>query len=109
MGSKNQTTKSVCLNHNNELDKKILKHVSRRNFSGYVKKLILAEINKSLEKKQTARQPKQELQESKEDTKLAEDVQTKNEKVARSSSVQGRNRGSVASSSPLIKISKPNQ
>lgn len=49
--SKYQVTKSVCLNEKNEKDKKILKHVSRRNFSGYVKKLILEDIKKREEEK----------------------------------------------------------
>ena len=102
MGSKNQTTKSVCLNHNNELDKKILRHVSRRNFSGYVKKLILAEINKSLEKKQA--EPKREPETK---TKKIEEPKRKNV-TSRSASVPSRNRAPVSSSIPLIKTNKQN-
>lgn len=40
----NKIIKSVSLNVTNEKDKEILNHVKRRNFSGYVKKLILADI-----------------------------------------------------------------
>jgi predicted transglutaminase-like protease len=36
--------KSVSFNEKNETDKAILKHVARRNFSGYVKKLILEDM-----------------------------------------------------------------
>lgn len=41
---KNRFSKPVAFNSKNESDKKILDHVKRRNFSGYVKKLILADI-----------------------------------------------------------------
>ena len=41
---KNKFTKSVSFNRTNVSDQQILKHVSRRNFSGYVKKLILADM-----------------------------------------------------------------
>lgn len=36
--------KSVSFNTNNPNDQRILEHVKRRNFSGYVKKLILDDI-----------------------------------------------------------------
>lgn len=42
--SKNKFPKSVSFNKNNADDKSILNHVKRRNFSGYVKKLILADM-----------------------------------------------------------------
>lgn len=108
MGSKNQTTKSVCLNYNNEEDKKILKHVSRRNFSGYVKKLILDDIKTNLEKKQTTPKPKQEQLEQKINKRSPEIVQNRKVSV-QSTSVQGRNLGSIGSVSPLIKIQQKNQ
>jgi hypothetical protein len=44
MADKNRFSKPVAFNNKNETDQTILKHVSRRNFSGYVKKLILADI-----------------------------------------------------------------
>ncbi|MGY3718811.1 hypothetical protein ACWE42_25245 [Sutcliffiella cohnii] len=44
--SKNKKIKLVSFNFKNENDKKILKHIARRNFSGYVKKLILADIER---------------------------------------------------------------
>jgi hypothetical protein len=49
--------KSVSFNEKNETDKAILKHVARRNFSGYVKKLILEDMKNREEKKK-----KQELE-----------------------------------------------
>jgi hypothetical protein len=44
MKDKNRFNKPVAFNTKNEKDNLILKHVKRRNFSGYVKKLILADI-----------------------------------------------------------------
>ena len=44
--SKNKFPKSVSFNLKNENDQAILEHVKRRNFSGYVKKLILADMGK---------------------------------------------------------------
>lgn len=46
MAEKNRFSKPVAFNSKNEKDQLILKHVKRRNFSGYVKKLILADILK---------------------------------------------------------------
>lgn len=42
--SKNKIIKSVAFNITNEEDAQILKSISRRNFSGYVKKLIKEDI-----------------------------------------------------------------
>lgn len=42
----NRFSKPVAFNKTKEDDQKILKHVSRKNFSGYVKKLILADMSK---------------------------------------------------------------
>lgn len=42
--TKNKFPKSVSFNIKNPDDKRILNHVKRRNFSGYVKKLILADM-----------------------------------------------------------------
>jgi hypothetical protein len=44
--SKNKKIKSISFNVKNEGDRAILKHISRRNFSGYVKKLILSDIER---------------------------------------------------------------
>lgn len=44
--STNKVIKSVSFNQKNKDDEIILNHVKRRNFSGYVKKLILADIRK---------------------------------------------------------------
>ena len=41
---KNRFSKPVAFNRTNASDQQILKHVARRNFSGYVKKLILADM-----------------------------------------------------------------
>lgn len=108
MGSKNQTTKSVCLNHNNETDKKILRHVSRRNFSGYVKKLILADINSVLEKKQTKQEPKQEQKKPETHKKQVDNVPKKKASAQRVS-VPSHNHGSVAFVNPLIKTQQTNR
>ncbi|OIJ12639.1 hypothetical protein BKP37_12610 [Anaerobacillus alkalilacustris] len=43
--SKNKVIKSVSFNQKNADDELILKHVKRRNFTAYVKKLILEDIN----------------------------------------------------------------
>jgi hypothetical protein len=42
--SSNRFAKSVSFNTQNDDDKRILNHIKRRNFSGYVKKLILQDI-----------------------------------------------------------------
>lgn len=44
--SQNKRIKSISFNVKNEDDRAILKHVSRRNFSGYVKKLILTDMRR---------------------------------------------------------------
>lgn len=46
MAEKNRFSKPVAFNKTNAEDQKILKHVARRNFSGYVKKLILEDIRR---------------------------------------------------------------
>lgn len=47
----NKRTKSVSFNLGNEDEKLLYKFISRRNFSGYVKKLITADLEKRLKKK----------------------------------------------------------
>lgn len=42
--TKNRFSKPVAFNHTNPKDQLILQHVKRRNFSGYVKKLILEDM-----------------------------------------------------------------
>lgn len=42
--TKNKFPKSVSFNLKNPTDQAILKHVKKRNFSGYVKKLILEDM-----------------------------------------------------------------
>lgn len=49
--SGNKIFKSVSFNILNPDDVKMLEYFKRRNFSGYVKKLILEDINKNEEKK----------------------------------------------------------
>lgn len=51
MENKNRFSKSIAFNKTNEIDKQILNHVKRRNFSGYVKKLILADMKKKSEER----------------------------------------------------------
>lgn len=42
--TKNKFPRSVSFNTNNAVDKAILEFMKRRNFSGYVKKLIVADM-----------------------------------------------------------------
>lgn len=49
--SKNKVIKSVSFNITNEADAEMLKAIKRRNFSGYVKKLIMADIEARKEEK----------------------------------------------------------
>lgn len=53
--------KSVSFNEKNETDKAILKHIARRNFSGYVKKLILEDMKAKELKKQKQEEVKKPL------------------------------------------------
>jgi hypothetical protein len=46
----NRFSKPVAFNHTNEKDQKVLKHVEGKNFSGYVKNLILEDIQRNSEK-----------------------------------------------------------
>jgi hypothetical protein len=48
--SKNKVIKPVAFNITNQLEAKMLEHVKRRNFSGYVKELILRDIQSRDEK-----------------------------------------------------------
>lgn len=45
--TKNKFPKSVSFNLKNAQDQAILKHVKKRNFSGYVKKLILEDMKQN--------------------------------------------------------------
>jgi hypothetical protein len=56
--SKNKIIKSVSFNVTNSDDKKMLDHLKRRNFSGYVKKLIMREIDAQNETKGIKTEPK---------------------------------------------------
>ena len=64
----NKIIKSVSFNVTNEDDKKMLKHLKKRNFSGYVKKLIMKEIELKNEKE--VRQSESEPSVWKEEKKL---------------------------------------
>lgn len=46
--SKNKVIKPVSFNITKEQDNQMLKHVKRKNFSGYVKKLILADMESKM-------------------------------------------------------------
>lgn len=83
MKNKNRFSKPVAFNSNNAEDQCILKHVSRRNFSGYVKKLILADI-KGREDLKPQNEPIKEVleHEPKELVKEVEKVLTAAEKMA---------------------------
>ncbi len=45
--TKNKFPKSVSFNRKNKIDQAILEYVKKRNFSGYVKNLILADMQKN--------------------------------------------------------------
>jgi len=87
MSEKNRFSKPVAFNKRNEEDQKILKHVSRRNFSGYVKKLILEDIKRKEEKKaavEAVKPVKEDVVEIVEEIKQPETTQeTTAEKIAR--------------------------
>lgn len=63
---KNKHIKSISFNKKNENDNKILKHVARRNFSGYVKKLILADMEAKKQRKEIKQPTPAPTQEKKE-------------------------------------------
>ena len=50
--NKNRFSKSIAFNKTSKVDKQILDYVKRRNFSGYVKKLILADMKETELRKQ---------------------------------------------------------
>lgn len=52
--SGNKVIKPVSFNKTKEEDRKMLKHLEKRNFSGYVKKLVLADMknNREVKKKE---------------------------------------------------------
>lgn len=52
--SGNKVIKPVSFNKTKEEDRRMLKHLQKRNFSGYVKKLILSEIEKKEQQKKVA-------------------------------------------------------
>lgn len=49
--SGNKVVKPTSYNKTNEEDRRILKHVEKRNYNAYVKKLILEDMNKNQEEK----------------------------------------------------------
>lgn len=78
-------SKPVAFNEKNEKDRLMLQHVKRRNFSGYVKKLIweamsLAEVEK--EHTRQSEQPKTERKESKTKKIPVPDPITKTQRTA---------------------------
>lgn len=75
MTEKNRFSKPVAFNKRNEEDQKILKHVSRRNFSGYVKKLILEDIKRKEEKKAAVKSTKEDVVKIVEEIKQPEPIQ----------------------------------
>lgn len=76
MKEKNRFSKPVAFNKNNPDDQRILKHVARRNFSGYVKKLILEDIRRREQEKaqnEAKNEVKMDIQ------KAVEEIKTKQE------------------------------
>lgn len=70
--SKNKVIKSVSFNKTNEQDQMILNKIKRRNFSGYVKKLIVADI-KSKERENPQNWPIKEVRKEVEQEEVIED------------------------------------
>lgn len=97
MQKKNRFSKPVAFNSNNAEDQTILNHVSRRNFSGYVKKLILADIKGREElkpqnepfKEVTEQAPKEGVKEVKKVLTAAEKMAQMKEKLKNPSSAPG--------------------
>ncbi|MGH9977951.1 MAG: hypothetical protein ACRD8Z_19260 [Nitrososphaeraceae archaeon] len=58
--SGNKVVKPTSYNKTNEEDRKILKHVEKKNYNGYVKKLILADMNDNQEEKKKEGNTKKE-------------------------------------------------
>lgn len=52
--SGNKVIKPVSFNKTKEIEREMLKYLQKRNFSGYVKKLILADIKKKEQQKKAA-------------------------------------------------------
>lgn len=98
---KTKFPKSVSFNLKNEDDKTILKHVARRNFSGYVKRLILEDIKNKQEKKR--QEPKPE--EKQVDTSKSKSFRSQNRQ--NHPSVQGHNRGGGSQSVSQVKLNLP--
>lgn len=70
--SGNKVIKSVAFNKTNPEDVAMLKAISRRNFSGYVKKLIAQDLK---EKGKLTDGPKEELKEEKKEKSAAEKLE----------------------------------
>lgn len=71
--SGNKVIKSVSFNKTNPVDEAMLKAISRRNFSGYVKKLILKDLKeRDVWKGQSKEAPKEEKSEKSTAQKLEE-------------------------------------
>lgn len=63
MSNSNKVIKSVAFNKTNPVDVRILKAIRRRNFSGFVKKLILEFLDEKEKQKTFANQNKQTIEE----------------------------------------------
>jgi hypothetical protein len=102
MAQKNRFSKPVAFNKNNLDDQKILKHVSRRNFSGYVKKLILNDIRQREEEK-----AQKETDKTVENDKPKEDIKPTNA-AERLEQLKQQQKRHGTSSAPLVFINRPN-
>lgn len=64
MAEKNRFSKPVAFNHTMAEDKKILSHIDGRNFSGYVKDLIMADIKREAAQREELNKPLRIIQKS---------------------------------------------
>jgi hypothetical protein len=100
--SKNKIIKSVSFNITNPKDEKILKAIKRRNFSGYVKKLIMADIEaREREKAQN------EENKAVENDKPKEDIKPTNA-AERLQQLKQQQKRPGPSSAPQVFINRPN-
>ena len=81
---KNRFSKPVAFNSNQKIDQQILEHVKKRNFSGYVKKLILADMTKNNVNEPIQETNKSKLEQLQEKLRLAKDVNSNSDKSTNS-------------------------
>jgi len=79
--SGNKVIKPVSFNKTREDEREMLKHLQKRNFSGYVKKLILADMKAKEEKKRAVKAEGQSIKLVEKTLTAAEKLKLMNEKL----------------------------